>query len=503
MIGSIQQAVVPHDRYQIELKLDYGILRSKKTHYQVDIYIFVPRSLAIGKDTYPKNQFFGDLRNYIRFKTPILILRDFEANPASPLQSIRRITEQPGWVTDQSQVRPLIAQFKLLAAMIKSAIREHIDHLRNHLRTSSNSRAVLLNHLIAEFLTSTAQISQSYRQLFAEFTLPNVDDRVLASYTFTDESLSLLIEEGLVELLGLMDCYLGDIEQGELRESLCHRIRTETCYRRDKGYESILEAEGDNETYVYRASVLKKYASSILYLSTDTQREGQRLEHFVQAIAAGIAMVFATATAFYFQWHYGNFTAPFFAALVVGYMFKDRIKELGRNLFVNQLHAILYDRRIAIYTQDEKQRLGFLREKVSHLQEDDLPRRIREARNCDRFVQVENYGVGETIIRYTKDIVLYSDAIRSGTDHASSQVSGINDIIRYDIRSLLSKMDDPVHDRLMLSGDKLITVPTHKVYHVNLISKYALKEPNKDKVYRRHRLILNRSGIKRIEHVQL
>ena len=213
-------------------------------------------------------------------------------------------------------------------------------------------------------------------------------------------------------------------------------------------------------------------------------------------------MIFATAAAFYAQMRYGNLTAPFFAALVVGYMFKDRIKEAGRNLFLQQLHKYLYDRRIRIYTQDGKHHLGMLREKVTFIQEADLPRRVREARNYDQMVKVDNDGLGENIICYTKDITLYSDTIRQvfgDTFH----ITGINDIIRYDIRTLLPKMDDPVQTRFMLKDEELHSVPVHKVYHVNLISKYATQTPTKDKVYKRHRLILNRSGIKRIEQVSL
>lgn len=503
MINSIQQAVVPHDQYQIELKLDYELLQGKRTHYQVETYIFVPRTLGISKETYPKRYFYNDLLNYIRFKTPTLILRDFETSPISPLADIRSTISLPGWVTDPELIQKLVGQLKLLAAMLKSAIREHIDHLRNQLETVSNETSVeLVTNLVNEFLNATGQISESYRGLYADFSLPNVNEQVLTSYSFTDESISVLIEEGLVELLEEVNRHPDSDKLSKLYDSLCQRILEQTNYRRNKGYESILESDRDNEGYVYRTNILKKYASSVLYLSTDMQREGQRLEHMAQAIAAGVAMIFATATAFYFQSIYGNLTAPFFAALVVGYMFKDRIKEIGRSFFANQLHNILHDRRIAIYTQDRKHRIGLLREKMSILPEDGLPRRIREARDCDRYVQMDNDGLGESVIRYTKDIVLYADAIHE-TIGEGIEVNAINDIIRYDIRSLLSKMDNPVEQRLMLKNDQLVAVPTHKVYHVNLITKYASKQPKKDKTYRRHRLILNRSGIKRIEPVAL
>ena len=93
------------------------------------------------------------------------------------------------------------------------------------------------------------------------------------------------------------------------------------------------------KTYLYRASVLKKYAASVLFLQVDVKPDGQSWTHLAQSIAAGIAMIFATGIAFLFQARYGNFTFPLFIALVLGYMFKDRIKEIGRDLFSQRLRS--------------------------------------------------------------------------------------------------------------------------------------------------------------------
>ena len=508
MIGSIQQAVIPHDRYQVELKLDYELFEGKQTRYQIETYIFVPRTLAIEENGYSKANFYSDIRNHIRLKTPTLLLRYFCESPRSPLQTIQQIIQHPSWASNSHYTQPLIVQFKLLAATLKSAIREHIEHLRTELSATDSiaNQRLLLDSLTTDFLAGTKEISQRYRDLFASFNLPNLDKQLSTGYAFTDESISILIEEGLIELWQIIQPYLTKTsskeEIAELEKTFRQRILAETAYRQDREYPSILVADSDNEEYQYRASVLKKYASSVLFLSTDLQREGKRLDHIVQAVAAGIAMVFATATVFYFQQRYGNFTTPFFTALVIGYMFKDRIKEIGRSLMVRQLHNFLHDRRIAIYTQDRTKKLGVMREKVSFISESDLPRRIREARNYDMLGQVYNENLGEHIICYTKDILLYADTIRE-IFGSTVQITGINDIIRYDIRSLLSKMGDPVQQRYMFMGEHLQAVSAHKVYRVNLITKYASKTPYKDKLYKRHRLVINRSGIKRIEQVSV
>ena len=106
----------------------------------------------------------------------------------------------------------------------------------------------------------------------------------------------------------------------------------ETAHRTLRGYGSVLKIGDENETYAFRASVIKKYVSEVLHLTIDAQHEGKGIEQVLLAFAAGISMVFATEVAFYFRSVYGSFTFPAFVALTVGYMFKDRIKQLGQTL---------------------------------------------------------------------------------------------------------------------------------------------------------------------------
>jgi hypothetical protein len=57
MLETIQQSVKHHDQYQIEIKLDYELHADQKTRYQVATYFFVPQSLGVTPQTYPKQTF--------------------------------------------------------------------------------------------------------------------------------------------------------------------------------------------------------------------------------------------------------------------------------------------------------------------------------------------------------------------------------------------------------------------------------------------------------------
>ncbi len=504
MIETIQQAVRPHDKYQIEIKLDYQLLDGKQTHYKITSYIFMPQSLGISKLNYSKADFYRDVQNYIRLKTPTLILREYIENSASPLTAIEEIVSAENWATDPACQDKLVNSFKFLSAMLKSSIREHFILIEQRIAAATPDSKIhlLIHNLIEEFITESQNITAKYRSFFPIVNLPNVDTSVFTAYKFTDESISLLLEDSATEMFQIVDEYSKKSKKGNLKQQLSDLVKAETKHRRALGYPSVLDVIGDNEVYVFRTSVLKKYAASVLYLSTVVQREGAGLEQIMFAIAAGVSMIFATVVAFSFQWYFGNFTLPFFIALVVGYMFKDRIKEIGRAFFSRYLENKLYDRRIVIKTQDGKHKLGILKEKMSFVREDELPNRVIRTRSKDPFTELDNDGYGENVIRYTKEVVLFTDTFKK-IFADGPEITGINDISRYDIRAYLNKMAEPIHERSYLHDNQLVTVMGHKVYHLNLIYRYALPKTGKDKLYKRTRLVLNRRGIKRIEEIPI
>jgi len=504
MLETIQQSAISHDRYQVELKLDYELGKGKKTHYRISTYLFFPKSLGITEESYTKSEFYRDVKNYIRIKTPILNLRDLLESDITPLSDIQIIVKQANWYQDEELNNRLIHALKLFGAMFKSALREHLNLLDKRVQSASSKAKIpsLTENLIDEFISQSKLISKRYRSFFAELNLPIVKDDTFLAFTLVDEYISLLIEESTTELFQIVSQHFEKADQSKSLDKLNKIAENERDHRTAHGYGSILQPGEANEVFTFRASVLKKYVSSILHLSTAAQREGRGMEQFLMAIAAGVSMVFATIVAFYFQSIYGNFTFPVFVALVIGYMFKDRIKEAGRALLSSRLHAFIYDRRINIKTLDGKYKLAVLREKTTFMSESDLPQQVLTARHKDPFADLDNEGMGETIICHTKDIVLDGDLFPKAFK-GLPKVSGLNDIIRYNIQPYLRKMADPVEEQLLLEDGQLKRVNTHKVYHINVVSRYKSISPKIEILYKRMRLVLTRQGIKRIEYIPL
>ncbi len=505
MVDVIEQSIKTQDKFMVEMKLDYELHEGRRTRYQIATYIFIPPNLGINPATYDKERFYRNIQNYIRLKTPTLILREFTRNKTrSPFFSIEECLTSENWALNRSLREKLTHNLKYLGAMLRSALREHLELIRKRIQESpsQNDAFALIHNLIEEFLIETERISERYQSYYSAFNLPNVDSKLFSAYEFIDESISILIEEAALELFQEVTPILKKRDSYQIKNRIGKLIAKQAEYRRSRAYPSIVKLGDNNEEYSYRASVLKKYSSSVLYLSAAIRREGANIQHFVFALSAGLSMVFATVIAFYFQQKYGNLTFPFFMALVIGYMFKDRMKEAGKNLFAGVLENLLYDRRTIIRTQDGQYRLGFLREKVSFVREKSIPKRIVQARNRDHLTEMDLRGQGEYVICYKKDIVLFTKEFRQAFRNVP-EISGINDIIRFDVRPYLQKMAVPVRPRHYLDKGELVSLLCHKVYQLNMIFRYRSVLPRREKIDKRLRLILDRDGIRRVEHIAL
>ena len=130
-----------------------------------------------------------------------------------------------------------------------------------------------------------------------------------------------------------------------------------------------------------------------------------------------------------------------------------------------------------------------------------MPRLVLLRRDRDQFSKIDNDGREETIIRHSKEIVLFADAFKRIFGDMV-QITGINDILRYDVRAYLNKMAEPIQERAFLENGELRSISCHKVYHLNIVSRYRTVRPQKAKIHSRIRLILDRTGIKRMETIQ-
>jgi hypothetical protein len=498
----VLRRIAVHDRYQLELKLGYPLAPGRQTRYLIDTYLFVPASLGINSSSYSSKDFYRDIQTYIRMKTPSFLLEQILAAPDSPLRRCETLLGERCECLSRDEEQLLRDSFRVLRAVLKSAFRRHLAPLQRPPAVDERADGKF-GKCVETLIDQADELERRYQELEFRLIHAGASDALLRSYRLADESISVLIEDMLLQMHELAEQWLDRAECLQRQRQLRQRAQAQIDYRRRRGYPSVLGPQSSEELLL-RHSALKKYTSSVLWLSTSTRREGGTLEQVLFATAAGVSMVFATLIAFFAQSIYGQISLPVFLAVVIAYMFKDRIKDMGRAFSAHILSRQLYDHRTRIQTQDGERDLGYVREKMVHVRpkgrEHTVPPDVQAARAADPHYEPELLGMPEVVIHYAKQVTLRKDAFRYLAEDGLL-ISAINDITRLDIRSFLRKMDNPYEERLVLRDGKVERVRCQRTYHLNLISVFGTEEGAT--ACERTLVVLNRKGIVRIEQYEI
>jgi len=485
----IEEAVKIHDKTQFEIKLNYKFERKKKdASYEVDTYFFLPNSLGINKQTFRKVNFYDSLQSYIRFKTPVYSLEQITAETKSPLALIknayRNIVESPNSLNSEEYE----LQTKLFCSIFASSIRDNTAFIIN--RDATYDLINLINKQIEEL----QKIAKSYRALGEIISVPKVNNETFSVHLFGDEYISLVIEKYSYKLLEYLKTK-DSISKDDTSLKLLGLIQRENDYRINHNYPSISNKDSDNEELMFRFGVLKKYFDSALFLNRNIEKEGRLIEQIIFSVAAGLAMLVATAIAFYSQSFYGSLTLQLFIVLVVSYMLKDRLKEMTRVVLSKRISKNLFDNKIKLYLED-KYKIGVIRGSFNFIKMKTVPKEILSYREINRPREFDSKFSREKVILYRKKIIL---SPKTYYNHFHEyKIEAVRDIFRFDVSRFLKKMDNPRKPIFSLTPNGYKKVFGRRVYHVNLIIKYV--QQGKEIIHR-FRLVLTRNGIKRIEPV--
>ncbi|MBT4352738.1 hypothetical protein HOD20_09465 [archaeon] len=439
----IKEKIGIENKFQLEFKLGYPIKRTnKKTKYEIDMFLFIPYTLNINKSNYDSTNFYKDVYTYLRYKTPRFKLKELIDDKKSPLAFLLNKTSD--------------LHLKMFCNSFRTALKQ--TRKKNPKETISNIN----------------KITEIFRNKI-------LNEKIKETY-YTDEFMSLLIE---------FNCF--KIFEKTKDKKFLDQIDKEIEYRKKQGYKTIAE---NPEYFIYKRNILKKHHFKVLYLTHKKEREGKFFIHMSSSISAGLAMVFATAIGLYAQYKYDTFTTPFFITLVVAYMIKDQIKEFLKSHLKRKLFKKFYDSKIKIYDSTNVI-LGNLWENFSIDNQKKIPDEIKEIREKNQTIEIENDYNHETIIHYKKKIELFPRLGRK--EYRKYKLNTLNDITRINFKSLLKNMDDPYKKLYVRDKTGFKKIKASKVYYINVIIRYFDGINYK---YSRNRVILNSEGIKKIVKIE-
>lgn len=486
----IQELFRRHDDYQIEIKWGYDLDRNRrKDLYTVEYFFFLPENLDVNRSTYSKKQFYRDMLLYLRFRAPDLSLDDLAdgSDERSPLRKIREKLEAVGRDPSDRRVTVLEYELKLFACVLKDALADRLREVKRILKSGKPTAKTDAENACAATAQKAGKAAEGFRAFHASFQNPSLPANLRSAYAFADEYASILIEGYAHQMLRLLQ------DAGAGSDGLAGAVQRELDHRRVRGYPSLVEEGKDNETFVFRLGVLKKYTSSALHLSVRTEREGQGIDHIGMALGSGLAMVFYTAIAFYSQKVYGTLSLAFFVAVVVGYMFRDRIKAVAEAYFLRFRSDRVMDLATDLFDPATGEKIGECRELVHFVSESKVDPHVVRLRNREHITEIENTWRSENVLHYVKEIDLYPRRF-----DPRSRKKTVMDITRLHLRNFLQRMDQDRREAFILKDGRSETVPAVRVYHVNMVVKFTGGGRTR---YERVRLVLTRAGIKRLEPV--
>lgn len=486
----IEEVVRVHDKFSVEIKMGYEARKDRKVNeFSVKTWLFVPSKLDINSSTYKKEDFYNDFNSNIRLITPPYALREIAQGDHSVFSYLENAFQKVANHPSSKNEANYEYHIRMFHSILKSALRREIQHILRNDMTDDR------HYLIEAYISDIRKIAQQYRDLRRIVNVSTIQKEMFDYFLFGDEFMSNQFEQNSYYLhRGLQKMHAVDFDRS--KDDILNLIRDEIAYKRSKGYLVVeKETKDRNRWLVHRKSVLNKYFEGQLLLSSRKKKEGVFMMQLLYSVAAGMAMIIGAGLTFFFQKSLGGFTIPLYIALVIIYMLKDRIKDLSRLYLVGKINKRFFDHKTIIRVKgDEK--IGWCKESFDFVREDAVPLRVLKHRNRSRIIDIESRGVGEKIIFYRKLLRLDQKALDNS--YGNYNITGVVDIIRFNVSNFIQKMDNPEIPLYYLNNDEFEKLSGEKVYFVNMVLRFKLDEETS---YRRYRIIFNRRGIKKVEKV--
>lgn len=444
-----------HDSNTIEFKVGYIPQPDMpESDFVMNTWIFMPDSLDINRRTFSKEMFYQNVHSHIRLITPAFTMSQLSVADNMPIQMLIRAVKRLEKFKNTKAMDKFESEVKMAASIFKSTLR---DTYRMVISEGGHS-----DHCLIMVRGVEAWLKQ-YRSIYQSVIDLN-DPTAKEYYEFADEFISNVTEQHMFLLCNYLKKEKHDTWD-KVRTAILGLLDEELTYKKRMGYMHIQTRSTDNNSnFIHRAGMLKKFAESNLFLAVSKRRNTFLIEQLAFMLAAGLSMIFATVIAFSFQHTYGNFTRPLFIALVVSYMFKDRIKELIRFYFAHKLGSKFYDYKTSMSIHYLK--LGWSKEGFDYITPDKLPTDVLLKRQRNTLLEISR-GVNEQIILYRKKMHLNRKNVSKSSHYP---MEGVNDIIRCNLFEFMRNMDDSDVPLFANDGNgEYSEVNGRRVYFINFV----------------------------------
>jgi len=478
------------DNLQFEVESDFAPIRNVKKNVSTqEFYFFIPSALQIGSQTYSKEQFYKDRTNLIRYKTPEFSFRDL-LNLNNPLSPLMRIQGMKTALLTSANILVIQDELKLLGNIVRSALRMNVRGLID--AANFQEKTVQFCKEVGEFRKVFLTVKEECAQHWSQ--------EPLETFSYVDEFISSSID---YYLTGFLEHLRASEEENiqEINKVLCERIAVEKKYRQEhyqEPNELDVDDPGAKERILYHKGLLNKYVLDALLLNLERTSWAERYGNLAAGLAAGIAMLVYVLLIFLNFPNVGFNSLPFLLFTVVIYVLKDRIKDSLKALFHRHAVAWFSDYTTQVQDPDGEKVLGKLKEIFSFVSEASVPDDVRHVRQTAFNSDLKFFKRRETVFYYKKEMELGADE-----ELIRARRHKLHNVFLFNIHPLLEKASNPFESHLSLDTETLEirqeVLP--KVYHINIVIRNSSSEPDAKVSLKKFRLIIDKTGIKRVETV--
>ncbi|WP_144211809.1 hypothetical protein [Shewanella donghaensis] len=246
------------------------------------------------------------------------------------------------------------------------------------------------------------------------------------------------------------------------------------------------DTDTGRENLLNRLHIAKRVINRPYQLTRKKLKNGEVVEQLIFGFAAALAMAFATGVAFSTQRAFGNFSTPFFISLVLSYIFKDRIKELGRNYLMEKYFSRYSQHHYRFY-QSERNKLIFEAKETMYRQSpEELPEKVNQLRKL--FSRADS--------RSFRDALVYKRRYVSHINSDENPQFKFKDKLTINLSKRLRFLPQSIRQHWSESDVNVKSIKVHTVYPINLV--VAIKTDG-ESIYQRYKLTTSRKGIHRLE----
>ncbi|WP_285163810.1 hypothetical protein [Shewanella goraebulensis] len=247
-------------------------------------------------------------------------------------------------------------------------------------------------------------------------------------------------------------------------------------------------SEAGKERLLNRLHIAKRVIHRPHQLERKKLKNGEVAEQLIFGFAAALAMAFATAIAFATQKAFGNFSTPFFFSLVLSYIFKDRIKELGRNYLMEKYFSKYSQHHYRFYQHGLSQVIYDVKEALYRQKPTELPDKVNALRK--RFYRADSHSFQEALV--------YKRIYHSHITSSARELFKFKDKLTINLSKRLRLLPRAVRNHWQETDNNVKNHHVHSVYPINVI---VVINTDNDCIYHRYKLTTSRKGIHRLEQV--